>query len=69
MGNAFLVTKGRATYHYKLAYDGDYVDAESQFTLPYDDSLFNIKWPIDTQFYLQRLSYTIFKSFEMHNHT
>ena len=30
MGNAFYVESEIATYHYKLAYDGDYIDAEDQ---------------------------------------
>ncbi len=45
MGNAFFVTTPMATYHYKLAYHGDYIDAEDQFTIPWNDERFKISWP------------------------
>ncbi len=45
LGNAFFVKSEFATYHYKLAYLGDYVDAESQFTIAWDDQRINIDWP------------------------
>jgi dTDP-4-dehydrorhamnose 3,5-epimerase len=45
LGNAFLVESEFATYHYKLAYQGDYVDADEQFTVAWDDPRINIDWP------------------------
>lgn len=45
MGNAFYVNSNVATYHYKLAYEGDYIDHEDQFTIPWNDSKINIQWP------------------------
>ena len=47
MGNAYCVTSDNAVYHYKLAYDGDYLDADSQFTLPWNDPKISIVWPTD----------------------
>ncbi|MFL2693703.1 MAG: dTDP-4-dehydrorhamnose 3,5-epimerase family protein [Gammaproteobacteria bacterium] len=46
LGNAFLVMSQFATYHYKLAYKGDYVDANEQFTIAWNDPLIKIDWPI-----------------------
>lgn len=45
MGNAFYVNSHSAIYHYKLAYHGDYIDADDQFTVPWNDKRFNINWP------------------------
>ena len=46
MGNAFLTLSDNATYHYKLAYKGNYIDAADQFTVAWDDPRLNIDWPI-----------------------
>ena len=45
LGNAFFVKSEFATYHYKLAYQGNYVDAEDQFTVAWNDPRININWP------------------------
>ncbi|MDA8808818.1 dTDP-4-dehydrorhamnose 3,5-epimerase family protein [Gammaproteobacteria bacterium] len=45
MGNAFYVSSSSAIYHYKLAYSGDYIDADEQFTVSWNDPRINIKWP------------------------
>ena len=45
MGNAFHVSSRSAIYHYKLAYSGDYIDADEQFTVSWNDPRINIKWP------------------------
>jgi dTDP-4-dehydrorhamnose 3,5-epimerase len=37
-----------AMYHYKLAYQGEYLDAKDQFSVRWDDSRFGIEWPTDT---------------------
>lgn len=44
MGNAFYVKSSSAIYHYKLAYSGNYIDADEQFTIAWNDPLLNIKW-------------------------
>jgi len=48
MGNAYYVTGEAAVYHYKLAYAGDYIDADEQFTMAWNDPRLNIDWPTDT---------------------
>lgn len=45
VGNAFYVHSAEAVYHYKLAYEGEYFDAEEQFTIKWNDSEFGIAWP------------------------
>ena len=47
MGNAFYVTSDTALYHYKLAYNGEYVDADEQFTVAWNDPRLKIQWPTD----------------------
>ena len=47
MGNAFYVKSKTAIYHYKLAYNGDYIDANEQFSVKWNDPNLNIKWPSD----------------------
>ena len=44
-GNAFLALDEDVVYHYKLAYTGEYSDADSQFTIAWDDPRLNIPWP------------------------
>jgi dTDP-4-dehydrorhamnose 3,5-epimerase len=46
-GNAYFVRSKNAVYHYKLAYEGDYIDAGEQFSYKWNDPTFNIKWPND----------------------
>jgi dTDP-4-dehydrorhamnose 3,5-epimerase len=45
VGNAFYVHSAEALYHYKLAYEGEYFDAEDQFTIKWNDPKFGIAWP------------------------
>ena len=45
VGNAFFVNSANALYHYKLAYAGDYIDANAQKTWKWNDKRFGIKWP------------------------
>ncbi|MBC8182089.1 dTDP-4-dehydrorhamnose 3,5-epimerase family protein [candidate division KSB1 bacterium] len=45
MGNAYFVSSDVAVYHYKLAYNGDYIDADNQFSLNWNDSRIGIDWP------------------------
>jgi dTDP-4-dehydrorhamnose 3,5-epimerase len=44
-GNAFYVKSEIATYHYKLAYCGNYLDAKDQFTVSWNDERIKIDWP------------------------
>ena len=44
MGNAYYVNSDQAVYHYKLAYDGDYLDADEQFSIKWNDSRIGINW-------------------------
>jgi dTDP-4-dehydrorhamnose 3,5-epimerase len=46
MGNSFFVNSETAIYHYKLAYEGEYLDAEDQFSIKWNDPTIGIKWPI-----------------------
>jgi dTDP-4-dehydrorhamnose 3,5-epimerase len=44
MGNAYYVLSDSALYHYKLAYEGSYIDSKDQFSVKWNDSKINIKW-------------------------
>ncbi len=44
MGNAYYVNSLEAVYHYKLAYSGDYIDADQQFSLKWNDDSIGINW-------------------------
>lgn len=43
--NGYYVTSENAVFHYKLAYDGDYIDAGDQMTFRWNDPQFGINWP------------------------
>ena len=45
MGNSYYVNSDIAVYHYKLAYKGDYLDADCQFSLKWNDPSIDIDWP------------------------
>ncbi|MGJ0125603.1 dTDP-4-dehydrorhamnose 3,5-epimerase family protein [Campylobacter coli] len=45
MGNAYYVKSKEAIYHYKLAYNGEYLDAKEQFTFAWNDDKIGINWP------------------------
>ena len=45
IGNSFLVLSDVAIYHYKLAYDGEYIDADKQFSVKWNDPRIAIEWP------------------------
>jgi dTDP-4-dehydrorhamnose 3,5-epimerase len=45
-GNGFQTLEDNTLYHYKLSYDGQYNDAENQFTIPWNSKKFQINWPI-----------------------
>lgn len=44
MGNAYYNMGNDLVYHYKLAYDGDYIDANEQFSVKWNDKRIGIKW-------------------------
>mgnify|MGYP006121291939 FL=1 len=44
MGNAYYVSSEQAVYHYKLAYDGDYIDSDEQFSIKWNDEKININF-------------------------
>ena len=48
MGNAYYVNSPEAVYHYKYAYNGDYIDADEQFSVGWDDDEIGIKWLSNT---------------------
>ena len=47
LGNAYCVKSPEAVYHYKLAYKGNYVDANEQFSYKWNDPSFKIKWDVN----------------------
>ena len=48
VGNAFMVESEFALYHYKLAYEGEYVDEDKQNTLKWNDPSIGIQWNCKT---------------------
>jgi len=44
MGNAYYVNSDSALYHYKLAYNGKYIDADEQFSVKWNDPLIGVNW-------------------------
>lgn len=47
MGNAYFVKSKEAVYHYKLAYEGEYIDAPEQFSFAYNDERIGIDWELN----------------------
>lgn len=43
--NGYYVKSDEAVFHYKLAYDGEYIDAAEQITVAWNDPKLNISWP------------------------
>ena len=54
MGNSYYVTSPEAVYHYKLAYEGEYLDADEQFSLKWNDPRIGIEWPADNPILSER---------------
>ena len=54
MGNAYYVNSENAVYHYKLAYNGDYIDTDEQFSLSWNDYSIGINWLSDNPFLSNR---------------
>ena len=45
MGNAYYVRSQEVVYHYKYAYEGEYLDVKDQFTFAWNDERIGVKWP------------------------
>ena len=43
--NGYYVMSDYATFHYKLAYEGEYFDVQNQKVVKWDDPKLNIFWP------------------------
>jgi dTDP-4-dehydrorhamnose 3,5-epimerase len=54
MGNAYYVNSENAVYHYKLAYTGNYIDADEQFSLSWNDDSIGINWLSENPFLSNR---------------
>ena len=52
--NGFCVLSDHAIFSYVLSYEGQYVDAEDQFTLKWNDPNIGVKWPINNPILSQR---------------
>lgn len=46
IGNGYCVLSDEAVYHYKLAYEGEYADADKQYTVIWNDPTLSIEWPV-----------------------
>ena len=47
VGNGFFVLSDHCVFQYKWSYEGEYPDVKDQFTIKWNDSKFNIDWPIN----------------------
>ena len=54
MGNAYYVNSPEIVYHYKLAYNGDYIDADEQFSVKWNNKDIGIKWVSDSPLLSER---------------
>jgi len=52
--NGYLVLSESATFHYKLAYKGEYFDVNKQFVIKWNDARLNIPWPVKTPILQER---------------
>lgn len=43
--NGYYVMSKEAVFHYKLAYNGNYIDADEQMTIAWNDPELGIDWP------------------------
>ncbi|EAH7838121.1 MULTISPECIES: dTDP-4-dehydrorhamnose 3,5-epimerase family protein [Campylobacter] len=54
MGNSHYVSSKDAVYYYKLAYEGEYLDAPDQFTYAWNDERIEIDWPTNSPILSER---------------
>ncbi|CAM3648784.1 dTDP-4-dehydrorhamnose 3,5-epimerase family protein [Helicobacter ganmani] len=54
MGNAHCVLSKEAVYYYKLAYEGEYLDAPDQFTYAWNDERIGVDWKVKNPILSQR---------------
>ena len=47
VGNGHFVLSDECTFHYKLAFDGNYNDVENQFVIKWNDPEWGFEWPHD----------------------
>lgn len=52
--NGYCVLSEEAIFHYKLAYEGDYIDAPDQLVVKWDDPRLNIRWPCNNPILQER---------------
>jgi dTDP-4-dehydrorhamnose 3,5-epimerase len=45
-GNGYLCLSNECLFHYKLSYQGRYLDVKKQFSVKWNDPKIKIKWPI-----------------------
>jgi len=63
MGNSYYANSKDVVYHYKLAYEGAYIDANEQFTFSWDDESIGIDWG-DIKPILSDRDMKVFKDYE-----
>ncbi len=52
--NGYYVKTETAVFHYKLAYDGEYIDANEQITVAWNDKRLGIDWPCENPILQER---------------
>ena len=52
--NGYYVKTDKAVFHYKLAYDGEYIDADKQITVAWNDERIGINWPCNNPILQER---------------
>ncbi len=45
--NGYYVISDDAVFHYKLAYEGEYIDAQDQLVVKWNDNRLGVKWPTE----------------------
>ena len=45
--NGHFVLSDDCTFHYKLAFDGNYNDVDNQFVIKWNDEMWGFEWPHD----------------------
>ena len=53
-GNAFCVLSDLAIFSYVLSYEDEYIDAQNQFTIKWNNPNIGVKWPINNPILSER---------------